>query len=57
MSGQVVIISKVPKDSEDCRGLALDGSSNLEDLLAVSRLSFPPIQNSFTWYGGLNVHK
>ncbi|QKX63551.1 uncharacterized protein TRUGW13939_10722 [Talaromyces rugulosus] len=39
MSGQAEIIDKVLKDFEDCGGLASDGSSNLEDLLAVSRLS------------------
>jgi len=42
MSGQAEIIDKVLKDFEDCGGLAPDGSSNLEDLLAVSRLSLLP---------------
>lgn len=39
MSGQAEIIDKVLKNFEDCGGLAPDGSSNLEGLLAVSRLS------------------
>lgn len=42
ISGQAEIIDKVLKDLEDCGGLAPDGSSNLEDLLAVSRLSLLP---------------
>ncbi|KAJ5587165.1 uncharacterized protein N7459_002930 [Penicillium hispanicum] len=42
MSGQAEIIDKVLKDFENCDGLAPDGSSNLEDLLAVSRLSLLP---------------
>ncbi|CAG7995831.1 unnamed protein product [Penicillium salamii] len=39
MSGQAEIIDKVPKDFEDCRGLAPSGSTNIKDLLAVSGLS------------------
>ncbi|KAF7719920.1 HNHc domain-containing protein [Penicillium ucsense] len=42
ISGQAEIIDKVLKDFEDCGGLASDGSSNLEYLLAVSRLSLLP---------------
>ena len=39
MSGQAEIIDKVLKDFEDCGGLAPSGSTNIEDLLAVSKLS------------------
>lgn len=42
MSGQAESIDKVLEDFEDRGGLAPDGSSNLEDLLAVSRLSLLP---------------
>lgn len=39
MSGQAEIIDKVLRDFEDCGGLAPSGSTNIEDLLAVSKLS------------------
>lgn len=39
MSGQAEIINKVLRDFEDCGGLALCGSTNIEDLLAASKLS------------------
>ncbi|KAJ5129273.1 uncharacterized protein N7515_005312 [Penicillium bovifimosum] len=42
MSGQAEIIDKVLKDFEDCGGLAPSGSTNIEDLLAVSSLSLLP---------------
>jgi hypothetical protein len=42
MSGQGEIIDKVLKDFEDCGGLAPSGSTNIEDLLAVSSLSLLP---------------
>ncbi|KAJ5690435.1 hypothetical protein N7462_004827 [Penicillium macrosclerotiorum] len=42
MSGQAEIIDKVLKDFEDCGGLAPSGSTNIEDLLAVSGLSLLP---------------
>ncbi|KAJ5085653.1 hypothetical protein N7532_010424 [Penicillium argentinense] len=42
MSGQVEIIDKALKDFEDCGGIAPSGSTNIEDLLAVSDLSMLP---------------
>lgn len=39
MSGQAEIIDKALRDFEDCGGLAPSGSTNTEDLLAVSKLS------------------
>jgi hypothetical protein len=42
MSGQAEIIDKVLQDFEDCGGLAPSGSTNIEDLLAVSSLSLLP---------------
>ncbi|CAG8934761.1 unnamed protein product [Penicillium salamii] len=39
MSGQAEVIDKALKDFEDCGGLAPSGSTNIEDLLAVSGLS------------------
>ncbi|KAJ5585284.1 uncharacterized protein N7459_005084 [Penicillium hispanicum] len=42
MSGQAEIIDKVLEDFEDCRGLHPSGSTNIEDLLAVSGLSLLP---------------
>ena len=39
MSGQAGTIDKVLRDFEDCGGLAPSGSTNIADLLAVSRLS------------------
>ncbi|KAJ5756665.1 hypothetical protein N7533_006208 [Penicillium manginii] len=42
LSGQAEIIDKVLKDFEDCGGLAPSGSTNIEDLLAVSSLSLLP---------------
>lgn len=39
MSGQAEIIDKVLRDFEDCGGLAPNGSTNIENLLAVSKLS------------------
>ncbi|KAJ5466628.1 hypothetical protein N7539_009584 [Penicillium diatomitis] len=42
MSGQAEIIDKVLKDFQDCGGLAPSGSTNIEDLLAVSGLSLLP---------------
>ncbi|KAJ5675716.1 hypothetical protein N7462_008613 [Penicillium macrosclerotiorum] len=39
MSGQGEIIDKVLRDFEDCGGLAPSGSTNIEDLLAASKLS------------------
>lgn len=42
MSGQAEIIDKILKDFEDCGGLAPSGNTNIEDLLAVSRLSLLP---------------
>jgi hypothetical protein len=43
MSGQAEIIDKVLNDFEDCGGLAPSGSTNIEDLLAVSGLSLLPM--------------
>lgn len=42
MSGQAEIIDKALNDFEDCGGLAPSGSTNIEDLLAVSGLSLLP---------------
>lgn len=42
MSGQAEIIDKLLKDFEECGGLAPSGSTNIEDLLAVSGLSLLP---------------
>jgi hypothetical protein len=42
ISGQAEIIDKVLKDFEECGGLAPSGSTNIEDLLAVSGLSLLP---------------
>jgi hypothetical protein len=42
MSGQAEIIDKVLEDFEDCGGLAPSGSTNIEDLLAVSGLALLP---------------
>ncbi|KAJ5824043.1 hypothetical protein N7447_006383 [Penicillium robsamsonii] len=42
MSGQVEIIDKALKDFEDCGGLAPSGSTNIENLLAVSGLLLLP---------------
>ncbi|KAJ5575562.1 hypothetical protein N7535_002488 [Penicillium sp. DV-2018c] len=42
MSGRAETIDKILEDFDDCGGLAPDGSSNLEGLLAVSRLSLLP---------------
>ena len=42
MSGQAEIIDKVLQDFQDCGGLAPSGSTNIEDLLAVSSLSLLP---------------
>ncbi|KAF7713037.1 Uncharacterized protein PECH_002164 [Penicillium ucsense] len=42
MSGQAEIIDQVLRDFEDCGGLAPCGSTNIEDLLAVSKLSLLP---------------
>lgn len=39
MSGQAEIIDKVLQYFEDCGGLAPNGSTNIEDLFAVSGLS------------------
>ncbi|KAJ5617297.1 hypothetical protein N7537_002411 [Penicillium hordei] len=39
MSGQAEIIDKVLEDFEECGGLAPSGSTNIEELLAVSGLS------------------
>ncbi|KAJ5935627.1 hypothetical protein N7466_005174 [Penicillium verhagenii] len=43
MSGRAEAVDKVLRDFDDCGGLATDGSSNIKDLLAVSRLSLLPI--------------
>jgi hypothetical protein len=49
MSGQAEIIDKVLKDLEECGGLAPNGSTNIEDLLAASGLSLlPSIANETT---------
>lgn len=42
MSRQAEVIDKVLNDVEDCGGLAPSGSTNIEDLLAVSGLSLLP---------------
>jgi hypothetical protein len=48
ISDQAEIIDKVLKDFEDCGGLAPSGSTNIENLLAVSRLSLLPSNASQT---------
>ncbi|CAG8020934.1 unnamed protein product [Penicillium olsonii] len=42
MSGQAEMIEKLLGRFEDCGGLAPDGSSNIEELLAASKLSLLP---------------
>ncbi|CAG7924893.1 unnamed protein product [Penicillium olsonii] len=42
MSGQAEVIDKVLRRFEDCGGLAPDGSTPIEDLLAASKLSLIP---------------
>jgi hypothetical protein len=42
MSGQAEIIDTLLRDFEYCGGLAQNGSTNIEDLLAVRSLSLLP---------------
>jgi len=46
ISGQAKIIDKLLQRFEDCDGLAPSGSTNIEDLLAVSSLSLLPRKGS-----------
>ena len=48
LSGQAETIDKLLEDFEDCGGLAPNGSTNIEDLLAVSRLSLLPSNSNET---------
>jgi hypothetical protein len=49
MSGQADIIDKLLRDFEECGGLAPSGSTNIEDLLAVSCLSLMPSNSGKTF--------
>jgi hypothetical protein len=48
LSDQAETIDKILKDFEDCGGLAPSGSTNIEELLAASRLSLHPSNTNAT---------
>ena len=46
MTGQAEIIDNVLQHFEDCGGLAPSGSTNIEELLAVSSLALMPLNGN-----------